>query len=85
MKIDKEFTWSDVWVGEGYISSCNTTVWILLVSRSMVYILFNYIQSNEIRENIDLIKSIFEKVIFHCCENISCISRGKLDILCFFN
>ena len=80
---NKEFTRSDVWVGEGYILSCNTTVWILLLSRSIVYFLFYYIiQSNEIR---NIIKCIFEKFIFYSCKNISCISRVKLDVICFLH
>ena len=40
MKIDKEFTWSDVWVGEGYILSCSTTVRILLLNLDLKFIFF---------------------------------------------
>ena len=50
-----------------------------------------YIQSNELKENIDAYfkKAIFhsreniKKLYFHCSENISCSSRMNLDVLCF--
>ena len=39
----------------------------------------------EYRKNVLNVMHIFKKTVFHSRENISCISRVKLDVLCFLH